>query len=92
MRLVLVIDVADDWAEDYKDFTVDYDLRGTPIDDDKVNESIKYVEDADVRLLPQKMHIEQVGRIWGEEQKLCAIGYNQCLDEILGETEHGTDS
>lgn len=50
MKLLLVIDVADDVAENYKDFTVDYDLRGTPIDDEKVNESIKYVEDADVKL------------------------------------------
>ena len=43
MKLLLVIDVADDIAEAYEDFTVDYDFRGTPKDDQKVNESIKYV-------------------------------------------------
>lgn len=78
MRLVLVIDVTEDVAENYKDFTVDYDLRGTPIDDEKVNESIKYVEDADVRPLPQR-YDEGLMR----EQK----GWNRCLDAILGETE-----
>lgn len=40
-----------------------------------------------LRPLPQKMDIEQVGSIWGEEQRLCAIGYNKCRDKIVGETE-----
>ena len=41
MKAILVIDIADDVTEAYEDFTVDYDLRGTPKDDQKVNESIK---------------------------------------------------
>lgn len=82
MKLLLVIDVADDWAEDYKDFTVDYDLRGTPIDDEKVNESIKYVEDADVRLLPNKIPFDESFKM--EDY---AKGFNACLDAITGETE-----
>lgn len=83
MRLVLVIDLADDWAEDYKDFTVDYDLRGTPIDDDKVNESIKYVEDADVRLLPRKLE-ELEGDLGQQYLSLKAFnrGWNACIEEI----------
>lgn len=80
MRFVLVIDVADDWAEDYKDFTVDYDLRGTPIDDEKVNESIKYVEDADARPLPHKLQADWYTDGYKE-------GFNACLEEIIGETE-----
>ena len=80
MRLVLVIDLADDWAEDYKDFTVDYDLRGTPIDDEKVNESIKYVEDAKPIPLPNKWHEDG-------NTSFIAKGWNACLEEILGETE-----
>ncbi len=32
MKLLLAIDIADDIAEDYENFTVDYDLRGTPKD------------------------------------------------------------
>lgn len=79
MRLILVIDVAEDVAENYKDFTVDYDLRGTPIDDDKVNESIKYVEDADVRPLPQEKETyakDKAKYYW------LACGWNACLGEI----------
>lgn len=45
MKAILVIDIPDDVTEAYEDFTVDYDLRGTPKEDQKVNESIKYVED-----------------------------------------------
>ena len=83
MKVILVIDIADDVAEAYEDFTVDYDLRGTPKDDQKVNESIKYVEDADVRPLPNK---------WYEDGSTSfamgiARGFNKCLDEIMGETE-----
>ena len=77
MKLLLVINLADDWAEDYKDFTVDYDLRGTPIDDEKVNESIKYVEDAKPIPLPNKWH----------DTSFIAKGWNACLEEITGETE-----
>jgi len=77
MRLVLVIDLAEDVAEDYKDFTVDYDLRGTPIDDEKVNESIKYVEDVKVKELP---HSKQVENRWFSDDY--SIGWNACLEEI----------
>lgn len=83
MKLLLVIDVADDVAEDYEDFTVDYDLRGTPKDDEKVNESIKYVEDADVRPLPQK----KPNQGYYCETQVYSDGWNACLEEILGETE-----
>ncbi len=82
MKYVLVIDIADDVAEDYKDFTVDYDLRGTPIDDEKVNESIKYVEDAKVKALP---HSKQIENRWFSEDY--SRGWNDCLDDITGETE-----
>lgn len=77
MRFVLVIDLAEDVAEDYKDFTVDYDLRGTPIDDEKVNESIKYVEDAEVKALP---HSKQIENRWFSYDY--SIGWNDCLEEL----------
>ena len=54
MKLLLVIDIADDIADDYGDFTVDYDLRGTPKDNQQVIESIKYVEDYPLKPLNDK--------------------------------------
>lgn len=92
MRLILVIDVAEDVAENYKDFTVDYDLRGTPIDDDKVNESIKYVEDVDVRPLPTECSDStEIYNAHGEidcyQLTEYARGWNACIDAITGETE-----
>lgn len=44
MKAILIIDIADDIAESYKNFTVDYDLRGEDEDGDTV--SIRFVEDA----------------------------------------------
>lgn len=80
MKLLLVIDVADDVAEAYEDFTVDYDLRGTPKEDRTVNKSIKYVEDCPLKPMPQKKEIL-------DSRMKTAIGWNACLDEITGETE-----
>lgn len=80
MKLLLVIDVADDVAEAYEDFTVDYDLRGTPKEDRTVNESIKYIEDAEPRPLPEKMILEMVmGNKFAEG---CVQGWNDCIEEI----------
>ena len=90
MKYVLVIDIADDVAETYEDFTVDYDLRGTPKKDRTVNESIKCVEDADVRPLPQKLKIDKTLNFYGYEnfiQGTLAMGFNACLDAITGETK-----
>ena len=50
MKYILVIDVADDVAKNYKALTVNYDLRG---DYGEWDESIKYVEDAKPRPLPR---------------------------------------
>lgn len=88
MKFVLVINVADDVVEAYEDFTIDYDLRGTPKEDRTVNESIKYVEDADVRPLPQKMTMEKALKM----ERCGAIKdiyttWDACLAEIAGETE-----
>ena len=83
MKFVLVIDVADDVVEADEDFTVDYDFRGTPKEDRTVNESIKYIEDAEPKPLPQKRINKDclvVHEIWNE-------GWNACVDEILGEKE-----
>lgn len=101
MKLLLVIDVADDAAENYKDFTVDYDLRGTPIDDEKVNESIEYVEDCPLRPLPCKKYMRQMPSDVLEMGKrkrdiiihrvdvdnAYATGWNDCLEAITGEKE-----
>lgn len=80
MKLLLVIDVDDDVAKNYKTLTVNYDLRG---DYGEWDESIKYVEDTKPRPLPQKMINKDclvVHEIWNE-------GWNACLDEITGENE-----
>ena len=82
MKLLLVIDVADDVAEAYEDFTVDYDFRGTPKEDRTVNESIKYIEDAEPRPLPQKVEMD-----FNEYYEGMADGWNACLKKITGETE-----
>lgn len=90
MKFVLVINLADDVAEDYKDFTVDYDLRGTPKEDRTVNESIKYIEDAEPRPMPQKKSIELAGRLEEEGNDYGAgliVGWNQYRNELTGETE-----
>ena len=82
MKFVLVIDVADDVVEAYEDFTVDYDFRGTPKEDRTVNESIKYIEDAEPRPLPKRIptneygYMTPYGSVW-----------NACIDEITGENE-----
>ena len=83
MKLLLVIDVADDVAEAYEDFTVDYDFRGTPKEDQTVNESIKYIEDAEPRPLPQKIY----AMYRGDYEYGVTDGWNACLDVITGETE-----
>ena len=85
MKFVLVIDVADDVAEAYEDFTVDYDFRGTPKEDRTVNESIKYVEDADVRPLPLKGTMENVDEC--EYNRGFVDGRNHCIELVTGETE-----
>ena len=82
MKFVLVIDVADDVAETYEDFTVDYDFRGTPKEDRTVNESIKYIEGAEPRPLPQKVEMDL-----NEYYEGMADGWNDCIDAIAGETE-----
>ena len=85
MKFVLVIDVADDVVEAYEDFTVDYDFRGTPKEDRTVNESIKYVEDAEPKPLPRKRDIDKTLEFGGYKniiQESLARGYNACLKEI----------
>ena len=85
MKFVLVIDVADDVAEAYEDFTVDYDFRGTPKEDRTVNESIKYIEGAEPIPLPQKVEMD-----FNEYYEGMADGWNACIEEIIdygGETE-----
>lgn len=82
MKLLLVIDVADDVAKNYKALTVNYDLRG---DYGEWDESIKYVEDCPLRPLPQKRN---ECYYYGELAKNdFAVGFNACLEEITGETE-----
>ena len=88
MKAILVIDIADDVAETYKDFTVDYDLRGTPKEDKKANESIKYVEDVRLRPLPRKAELENCSSgLMGMIDTAWMKGYNECLEEIMGETK-----
>lgn len=79
MKLLLVIDVAEDLAEAYEDFTVDYDLRGTPKDDQKVNESIKYVEDCPLKPIPDCPDVPDTI----SNDVAYIIGWNDCVVEIL---------
>ena len=75
MKLLLVIDVDDDVTEAYEDFTVDYDLRGTPKEDRTVNKSIKYVEDCPIKPMPHKLQADWYTDGYKE-------GFNACLEEI----------
>ena len=90
MKAILVIDIADDIAEAYEDFTVDYDLRGTPKDDQKVNESIRYVEDCPLKPMPKKEIVPErkIGGMTMNYLELAeARGRNKVINELLGETE-----
>ena len=40
-----------------------------------------------VRPLPEKMDVEKIRNLYGDEQATCAIGYNACINEVTGETE-----
>ena len=81
MKAILVIDVPDDVVEAYEDFKVDYDLRGTPKDDQKVNESIKYVEDCPLKPMPQKKELE-MGDGRYTNYYLYRTGWNDCIQEF----------
>ena len=90
MKFLLVIDVADDVANNYKALTVNYDLRG---DYGEWDESIKYVEDCPLKPMPQKLHESRP--MYGGSKDIVigarideyAKGWNACIDEILGDTE-----
>ena len=82
MKAILVIDIADDVAEAYEDFTVDYDLRGTPKDDQKVNESIKYVEDCPLKPIPSRSEFRDSD---DETLKHYRQGRNDVIAELKGE-------
>lgn len=85
MKLLLVIDVADDVAKNYKALTVNYDLRG---DYGEWDESIKYVEDAKPRPLSQKGNFEIADDHPFTKAEIMAytygitVGRNQVIDEI----------
>lgn len=90
MKFVLVINLADDVAEAYEDFTVDYDLRGTPKEDRTINESIKYIEGAEPRPLPPKLDANDCHRMFSgrfSEREAKGYGWNAYRYTIVGETE-----
>ena len=70
MKLLLVIDVADDVAKNYKALTINYDLRG---DYGEWDESIKYVEDCPLRQLPKKFNE-------GIEYDMDGFGFDKYLE------------
>lgn len=41
-----------------------------------------YAQKVVVRPLPEKMDVEKIRNLHGDEQATCAIGYNACIDEI----------
>ena len=81
MKLLLVIDVADDVVKNYKALTVNYDLRG---DYGEWDESIKYVEDAKPRPLSSFKAVDLNDT---RDVVMFCHGWNTCLAEITGETE-----
>ena len=92
MKLLIVIDAPDDVLEYYKDIKVDYDLRGTPIDNPIVNESILYVEDAELQFLPERdeePEDEDDSYIYEDDMRMASYltgvinGRNGVIDEIL---------
>lgn len=94
MKLLIVIDAPDDVLEYYKDIKVDYDLRGTPIDNPIVNESILYVEDAELQFLPERdeePEDDMEDYIHADYDRMASYYYglingrNNVINEILGE-------
>ena len=53
MKAILVININDELLEDYENFYVDYDLRAER-KGENYTESIRYVEDAELKLLPEE--------------------------------------
>lgn len=85
MKAILIVDVPDDIADAYENLTVDYFLYGEPIEYDKsFKENIIYVENVKLRPLPQMKYIS-LGDTHND--LIYEMGWNACLDEILGEAE-----
>lgn len=84
MKTILVIDIPDDYYEEYKDWTVNYDLRFD--NNEGATESLKYVEDVKLKPLPEKFTREDYS-ISEDTEIAYYEGYNACIDEILGENE-----
>jgi len=93
MKAIAIIELPDDAFE--------YEAWGDgkwEIDDEGC---IRYLEDGnawchykdididgiELKPMPEKMDVEKIRNLYGDEQATCAIGYNACLDEITGETE-----
>lgn len=62
MKAILVIDINDDYLEDYENFYVDYDLRAER-KDVNVNESIRYVEDCPLKPMPQRKMVGEIEKV-----------------------------
>lgn len=88
MKAILVVDINDELLEYYEDFYVDYDLRAER-KDDNVTESIRYVEDCPLKSIPQKKELEESGNSLIDDCKeYYTDGWNDCIDEILGEEDY----
>lgn len=88
MKAILVIDINGELLEDYDNFYVDYYLRAKK-KNTNVDEIVKYVEYCNLKLLPNKIKIpsipENVSHWAWAKYKYHAKGWNDCLDELLGE-------
>lgn len=88
-KAILVIDMPDDLFEYYENFYVDYDLRAER-KNAMIVESIKYVEECPIKPLPNKNdskipYISNRIKMTDGEEVAYYMGYNACIDEILGE-------
>lgn len=45
------------------------------------------IDGIELRPMPEKMDVEKTRKLYGDDQATCAIGYNVCIKDILGETE-----
>ena len=85
MKKLLVIDINDELLEDYENFYVEYDLWAER-KGENVIESIRYVEEAELKSMPEKREVKTdfIGVGDYDFDDIYNAGFNDCIDEIEG--------
>ena len=89
MKAILVIDVDDRFVEDEDDrfsFAIDVYLMQES-DCAGCFEAVGYITNAVLKPMPQKKETRSAIQYSGLAEEYRKEGWNECLDEILGETE-----